>query len=149
MKDLDIGYEISPVSHTVTQERINVYSRFVFGGRDLKNIHTDNETARRAGLPRTVAQGRYPLAYISEELLKLFGRGWFEGGRLSVALTKPIFADDTVTVKGVVKEKTIEGDITRLVLDVWLENQNGEKVIAGTASGLVYPKGEIDGRHGK
>jgi len=137
MKDLDIGYEILPVSYKVTQEKINIYSRFVFRGQDRKNIHTDDETAKKAGLPAAVAQGRYPPAYISEELLKFFGRGWFEGGKLSVTFVKPIFADDTVTVKGIIKDKVTEGDIIRLVLDVWLENQNGEKVTLGTASGLI------------
>ena len=139
-RNFHIGYEIPPVSHQVTQEKINAYSRFVFGGRDLKNIHTDNEVAERAGLPATVAQGRYPLAYISEELLGLFGRGWVEGGQLSVTIAKPVYAGDTVTVRGTVKDRVIEGTATRLVLDVWLENQNGEKVIVGTASGLVLPE---------
>ena len=140
MRETDIGYEIPPVSYKVSQEKINAYSRFLFR-EDHKNIHTDHDMARRAGLPRTIAQGRSQLVHISEELLKFFGRGWFEGGRLSMNLVKPIFPGDTVAVRGIVKDKVIEGDSTRLVLDVWLENQDGEKVQVGTASGLVHHKG--------
>ena len=136
-KNLDIGYQIPPVSYEVTQEKINTFSRFVFEGQDLKNIHTDDEAARKAGLPAAVAQGRYPIAFISEEMLKLFGEKWFRGGKLSVDIKKPIFGGDIVTVGGVVTEKMAEGDATRLVLEVWLENQKGDKVTAGKASGLV------------
>ena len=135
---LDIGYEIEPVTYEITQEKINIYSRRVFDGRDTKNIHTDDEVARRAGLPRALAQGRYPIAYISERMLAFFGVGWIQGGKLDVTLVKGIFPGDTITVKGVITEKQPEDGATRLVLDVWLENQHGEQATAGVASGLAH-----------
>lgn len=134
---LEVGYEIEPAAYEITQEKINIYSRRVFDGRDNKNIHTDDEVARRAGLPRALAQGRYPIAYISERMLAFFGTGWIQGGKLDVTLVKGIFPGDTITVKGVITDKQPEGDTVRLVLDVWLENQHGEQATAGVASGLV------------
>ena len=136
-QDLDIGHEIEPLTYEITQEKINIYSRYVFNGRDTKNIHTDDEVARKAGLPRALAQGRYPIGYISERMMDFFGQGWVQGGRLEVSLVKGIFPGDTITVKGVVTDKHAEGDKVRLVLDVWLENQHGEPATAGVASGLV------------
>lgn len=136
---LDIGHEIEPVTYDITQEKINIYSRRVFDGRDTKNIHTDDDVARRAGLPRALAQGRYPIAYMSERMLAFFGTGWIQGGKLDVTLVKGIFPGDTITVKGVITEKSPEAGAVRLVLDVWLENQHGEQATAGVASGLVHP----------
>ena len=136
-KDLDIGDEIDPVTYEITQEKINIYSRYVFHGKDTKNIHTDDEIARSAGLPRALAQGRYPVGYISERMMDFFGKGWVQGGNLEVSLVKGIFPGDTITVKGIITEKIHEGDAVRLVLDVWLENQAGEPATAGIASGLV------------
>jgi acyl dehydratase len=136
-KALEIGYEIDPVSYDITQDKINAYSRYVFGGKDTKNIHTDDETARKAGLPRALAQGRYPIGYLSERMLNFFGRGWIQGGKLEVTLVKGIYPGDTITIKGKIREKIPEGNLTRLVLDVWLEKQDGEKATVGTASGLV------------
>ena len=136
---LDIGHEIEPVTYDITQEKINIYSRRVFNGRDTKNIHTDDDVARRAGLPRALAQGRYPIAYMSERMLAFFGTGWIQGGKLDVTLVKGIFPGDTITVKGVITEKSLEAGAVRLVLDVWLENQHGEQATAGVASGLVHP----------
>lgn len=136
-KELEIGYEIEPVSYEITQEKINRYSRYVFYGKDTQNIHTDDEVARQAGLPRALAQGRYPIGYISERMRDFFGTGWIRGGKLEVSLVKGIYPGDTVTVKGTITDKVREGDTVRLVLDVWLENQNGEQATIGTASGLV------------
>jgi len=136
-KDLEIGYALEPISYDITQEKINTYSRYVFHGKDTKNIHTDDEVARQAGLPRALAQGRYPIAYISERMLEFFGQGWAQGGKLDVTLVKGVYPGDTLTVKGVVTRKIPEGNAMRLVLDVWLENQDGEPATTGTASGMV------------
>jgi acyl dehydratase len=136
-KDLEAGSAIEPRVHEITQEKINIYSRYAFHGKDTKNIHTDDEVARKAGLPRALAQGRYPVGYLSEYLFAFFEKGWIQGGRLDVSLVKPIFPGDTITIRGVVRDKVQEGRFIRIMLDVWLENQNGEKATVGTASGLV------------
>src|SRR5262249_28469953 len=115
-----IGARLEPVSYLVSSERIAIYSRYVFGGQDTRNIHTDDAVARRAGLPRAVAQGRYPIGYMSERALAFFGQGWLEGGRLDVTLVKPIFAGDTVTVHGAVMDRVPEDGALRIVLDLWL-----------------------------
>ncbi len=99
-KNLEIGYTFEPRSYEITQEKINIYSRYVFHGKDTKNIHTDDETARRAGLPRAVAQGRYPIGYLSEVLLDFFGRGWVQGGKLEVTLIKGIYPGVRLRSKG-------------------------------------------------
>lgn len=136
-KKLEIGSAIEPRVYQITREKINTYSRYAFHGKETKNIHTDDEVARKAGLPRALAQGRYPVGYLSEYLLDFFEEGWIRGGRLDVSLVKPIFPGDTITIRGVVHQKAQDGKFTRIMLDVWLENQNGEKATVGTASGLV------------
>lgn len=138
-KELEIGSAIEPRVYEITQEKINTYSRYAFHGKDTRNIHTDDEVARKAGLPRALAQGRYPVGYLSEYLLDFFERGWILGGRIDVSLVKPIFPGDTITIRGVVRDKVSDGKFTRIILDVWLENQDGEKATVGTASGLVGP----------
>ncbi len=136
-KGLEVGASTEPRVYEITREKINTYSRYVFHGKDTKNIHTDDEAARKAGMPQALAQGRYPVGYLSEYLLDFFEKGWVQGGRLDVSFVKPIFPGDTITIKGVIRDKAAEGPFLRITLDVWLEKQNGEKATAGTASGLV------------
>ena len=136
-EDLAIGQEIAPVRYVITRESIATYSRYVFDGRDTKNIHTDDEAARRAGLPRAVAQGRYPIGYMSEYALAFFGAGWVQGGRIDVSLIKPIYPGDSITVRAIVSDCRRAVDGTLITLDVWLENQHGERVTVGSASGWM------------
>jgi acyl dehydratase len=76
-------------------------------------------------------------AYISEMMTQLLGAGFVKGGSMSVAFIKPVYVGDRLTVHGVVKDKRPENGATRVVVDVWCENQHGEKTAAGTASGLI------------
>jgi acyl dehydratase len=50
---------------------------------------------------------------------------------------KPVFAGDRLTVHGVVKEQHPEHGRTRVVVEVWCENQDGDKTAIGTATGLL------------
>jgi acyl dehydratase len=75
-------------------------------------------------------------AYVSEMMTRLLGAGFVKGGTLSMAFIKPVYAGDRLTVPGVVKETRPEGAGTRVVVEVWCQNQHGEKTAAGTASGF-------------
>ena len=46
---------------------------------------------------------------------------------------------DGGTVKGIIKDKQMENSRIRLVLDVWMENEEGQKVIVGSASSGMKP----------
>lgn len=70
-------------------------------------------------------------------MTQLLGAGFVKGGSMSVAFIKPVYVGDRLTVHGTVKERRQESGATRIVVDVWCENQHGEKTAAGTASGLV------------
>ena len=73
---------------------------------------------------------------LGELFIKFFREGYI-GGTLSFNLIRQTQLDDVLTAKGVITDKRPEGDRVRLELDVWLENQNGDKVLVGKASGLA------------
>ncbi len=137
--DLEAGQEIPAAVFEIGREEILKFNRYVTGGKDTKNIHTDDETARRAGLPRALATGRHPVCFITERMVDLFGTGFLSGGEIDVAFVKPIFPGDTVRVTAKVKEKRKENGKVRLVLDVSLVNQDDTPVTVGTASGIAGP----------
>lgn len=73
-------------------------------------------------------------AYLSQMLTEHFGLDWVRGGQLSFTFVKPVFAGDTLTCRGRVKDRTVEGAKDNLLLEVWCENQHGEKVTVGEAA---------------
>jgi acyl dehydratase len=70
-------------------------------------------------------------------MVEFAGAGFVRGGAMSVALVKPVYAGDHVTVCGVVRERRPEDGGTRAVVEVWCENQHGERTAVGSASGVV------------
>jgi len=104
---------------------------------DEKTIHTDYEAAAREGLPAPVAIGPQVAALVFRQMRLCFGDGWIVGGRYDVTFRRPVFVTDFCAARGVVAKTEPEGDRLRVHCDVWVENQKGDKVITGTASGVV------------
>lgn len=104
---------------------------------DETTIHTDYEAAAREGLPAPVAIGPQVAALLFRQLRLCFGMGWMVGGKFDFSFRRPVFVTDFCVARGTVTGVTAEGDNLRVACDVWIENQKGEKVITGTASGLV------------
>ncbi len=127
-----VGHELPPLEKELTQRHIDAYS-----GVRTRSIHTDEAWARKKGFRTTLAQGMMSTAYVSEMMTALLGAGFIKGGTMSVAFVQPVYAGDRLTVRGVVKELRPENGGTRVVVDVWCENQHGQKTAVGSASGLL------------
>ena len=118
------GAEVAPISHLVTMEDM-----MLFEPEGEKNIHTDDEVARAAGLPAAIAAGVQFMSYIFEMLQRAYGDGSVAGSVLDVRIRAPVFAGDRVTARGIVSGS----EAGHVSLDVWCENQRGERVIVGKA----------------
>lgn len=122
--------QLCTLTRTVTAEKIARYS-------GAGNIHTDEKAARSIGIEGFIVQGGQLAGYLNDMMCRTLGRGFIEGGELSVTFIKSARAGDTLTTRGELKERTLVDGRTRLEWDVWLENQHGEKLTVGTASGFV------------
>jgi acyl dehydratase len=93
------------------------------------NIHTDNDAAHKAGFRAPIAGGEQTYAVMANFILDSFGVGFLRGGRLEASLVKPVFFGDTLTMHA----RIIETEGPHLQLEVWTENQLGERVLIGSA----------------
>ena len=129
--------QLKAVSRTLTAEKLVAYSEDSANALRGTSIHTDAEVAKAKGFGAPVAQGLMSADYISELMLAVFGQGWLLGGRLALAFVRPVLAGDTLTANGRRSERLDEGSFSRETYEVWCENQRGEAVMLGTASGLL------------
>ena len=127
-----IGQTLPPLVKELTQRKIDAYS-----GVRPRSIHTDAAWAEAKGFRAPLAQGMMSTAYVSELMTELLGEGFVQGGRMAVKFIKPVYTDDTLTIHGTVVDKTPEAGGTRVTVEVWAENQHGEKTMVGSASGLA------------
>lgn len=127
-----VGQALPALVKDVAQRRIDVYS-----GVRPRSIHSDDAFAREKGFRTCLAQGMMSTAYASQLMVNLLGPSFARGGTLSMAFIKPVYAGDRLTVRGVVKDRQPDNGATRVIVEVWVENQHGEKTAIGHATGLV------------
>jgi acyl dehydratase len=116
-----------------TQDMVDRYGRV---NEDRNLIHYDAEAARRAGFERPVVHGAIVAALLSEACRDFFGRGWLESGRLKLAFIKPVLVDQAVTTGARIVGGTPRDADRRIMLEVWCQNEAGERVVAGEASAI-------------
>ena len=131
-KETTVGQVLPSLVKDVSQRRIDVYS----GVRPC-SIHSDEAWARQKGFRTCLAQGMMSTAYVSQLMVKLLGPGFARGGTMSMAFIKPVYAGDRLTAHGIIQDKQSDNGATRVVVEVWVENQHGEKTAVGHATGLV------------
>jgi acyl dehydratase len=124
------GPELAPARHTVDERRC-----WMFSGPG-RNYHTDREQAKKLGFPTIVVQGMMSTCFVSQVMQQAFGLGWLRGGHMSVKLTNVLWVDETVTTRAKIREEVPEGTATRVHCDVWVDKDDGTRVLAGTASAL-------------
>lgn len=134
-----VGDPITPLAKHIHQDQVSVFSRI-----DLffRNIHTDFESARSAGLETTIAQAEMSVIYLSEMLARFFGASWFTSGWMSTKFVHPTYVGQTVTTYGVVTSRAQVAEGIKLELDCWVRDETGDMTVVGWASGVISDQGE-------
>ena len=122
-----VGAEIPSLVKQPTTQQLVMWAG---ASGDYNPIHYDKDFALSRGLPGVVVHGQLSTAFLCQMLSDWYGpKGSLK--KLNVSYKGLNFPGDTLTCHGVVKEKTGDNLIT---LDVWVENQRGDKTVAGTAN---------------
>jgi len=124
------GPDLSALTKTVDERRC-----WLFSGPG-RNYHTDREQAKKLGFPTIVVQGMMSTCFVSQLMQDHFGEGWLRGGRMSVKLTNVLWVDETVHVRGRIKDEAAEGGLRRVHCEVWVDKDDGTRVLAGDASAV-------------
>lgn len=142
-RDLPVGHQFPLITKPMTRERMEVFSDMEHstcaGYFQLAppNFHNDLEFAQSEGFPNLLADGLITTYWVEAAMRDLFGVGYYKGGKLMTKYIRPVYVDDEITIKLVLKEKVPEGDTMRFNLEINCFNQKGELVTVSTASALV------------
>jgi len=140
MKDTPIGQEFAGKPKKMMWERIWTFSGGVFTSQEWpkKNLHTDIQFAQSLGLPTVGVSATQYLGHMAELLIDLFGETWLSHGKMSdVKFVKLVANGDTLISKAKVVGKEQGGSTVKYVLEIYVENQGHDKVLVGTATGIV------------
>lgn len=125
-KDTPVGYELTGVKKKAAIQLMG--SRL--WGRFNPN-HWDPVYAAETGLAAPIQTGEMSSAYLSEMCVNHFGRNFFLNSRMQCKYVASTFANEVITTYGVVREKAPKGDGFRFTVEIWAENENGEKKTVG------------------
>ncbi len=140
MASAELSNETIPVlTKTITQVKINQFESC--GILDRDNIHNNPELAKqRLGTTYPIASGRMSVAFASESLRKFFGPEVFNHtGTVNLKFLRPVKEGDTITVGGTVNSRQTVDNGSMVIVDLYCENQNGDKTAIGQGTALVSP----------
>ena len=106
---------------------------------DRENIHNNPElAAKRLGTTYTIASGRMSITFAAESLRKFFGPEVFNHtGTVNLKFLRPVKDGDTITVTGAVSgTEEIEGG-TKVSVDLFCDNQNGDRTAVGIGTAVI------------
>lgn len=127
------GEAIPSLTKYVTQQQIDAYAD-VSG--DHNPIHLDPDVARSVGLDGTIAHGMLNMAFLGQMLTDWLSARGASGGwvrRLHVRFQAMVRPGDMLTCRGVLGEQGEQGQR----VEVWIDNQHGERVITGDADVIL------------
>jgi MaoC like domain len=125
-RDTPVGYELVGVKKKAAIQLMG--SRL--WGRFNPN-HWDPVYAAETGLKAPIQTGEMSTAYLSEMCVNYFGRNFFLGARMVCRYVRSTYANEVITTYGVVREKTPTHKGHRFRVEIWAENDEGEKKTVG------------------
>ena len=129
VEDVSVGDDLPPlVKGPIKQIQL---TRYAGASGDFNPIHQDDEFAREAGMGGVFAHGMLSMGFVAQALTDWAGAGSVR--KLGVRFAGLVRLNDTVTCRGRVLAKTSKDDTHDVEVEVWAENQNGEKVVTGRA----------------
>src|SRR5262245_11685034 len=133
-EEVPVGAEITPlVKAPIRQIQL---TRYAGASGDFNPIHQDDEFARAAGMGGVFAHGMLSMGFVAQALTDWAGPGTVR--KLGVRFTGLVRLKDVVTCRGRVLGKSSKDELNVVDLEVWAENQGGEKVVTGRAT-LALP----------
>jgi len=129
-EDVKVGDEVPPlVKGPIQQIQL---TRYAGASGDFNPIHQDDEFARAAGMGGVFAHGMLSMGFVGQLVTDWAGAGQVR--KLGVRFAGLVRLKDTVTCRGRVVAKSSKDDVHLVDLEVWAENDKGDKVVTGKAT---------------
>lgn len=125
-RDTPVGYQLQSIKKKAAIQLMGsrVWGRF-------NPNHWDPVYSAATGLKAPIQTGEMSSAYIAEMCVNHFGAQLFRNARIVCKYVASTHANEVIATHGVVRDKTPKGNGYRFVVDVWCDNEQGEKKTVG------------------
>jgi acyl dehydratase len=126
-EDIEEGDELPAIDFFLSKDGVRQFARTA--GMYVPRF-TDDEGARAEGLPGMIAPGVMSMGFLARMISEWNPAAAFK--RIGATFRSPVLPDHNVHLRGAVTQKN-ENDHTA-ECDIWLENDDGERWVVGTAT---------------
>lgn len=132
--EIKIGDQIKlDIERVIGQDKIDKWAEVSV---DFNPLHVDQEFGKKSRFGITICHGSLTITFLMEMLTRWMGNGWLSGGQLKdLRFVAPVLSGDIVRPKGKVTDKREDGKRKLIECEIWLEKQDGTKVITGKSIG--------------
>ena len=137
--DVKIGMTVDIPSAVIEKEKMMDFARIY----DNIPLHTDEEYAKKSHFGGLIAPGMMSFMSVWAKYLEvdLFGDDLLAGKSSKVEWLKPVYADDILTAKAEVTNKTPRSEKNGIVeLTIHAYNQHGDLVLTNITEAIVKCK---------
>lgn len=136
-EDVKVGQELPAlVKGPIQQIQL---TRYAGASLDFNPIHQDDEFARGAGMGGVFGHGMLTMGFVAQAVTDWAGAGTVR--KIGVRFAGLVRLKDTITCRGRVVACHAKDGLRTVDLEVWAENQKGERVVTGQAT-VVLPARE-------
>ena len=128
-EDVELGDEIGPMPLAVPRQTVVDYCRL--WGHPMPNRFTDDEVARREGLKAAVVPSSMSMGLMGGLISQWAADAQLK--RLDIVLRQPFSLFQPVHMVGIVTDKKEESDVREIHCDLYIESQEGGRLIGGQA----------------
>jgi acyl dehydratase len=107
-------------------------TRYAGASGDFNPIHQDDEFAKAAGMGGVFGHGMLTMGFVAQAVTDWAGAGTVK--KLGVRFAGLVRLKDVITCKGRVLGKSSKNGRHLVDVELWAENQKGEKVLTGKAT---------------
>lgn len=128
VKNLTIGDELVRLTKPpISKEQL---VRYAGASGDFNPLHTDDESARKAGFDGVVAHGMLIMGFLTQAVTTWMPQRFLK--KINVRFKAVTRAGDSITVTVTVMEKQIVNNLGRLVCSIEAVDQNMQVKASGT-----------------
>lgn len=139
-EDVKVGDSGPPVV-VEDLDRID-FVKYAGASGDFTPTHTNEPYAKEAGHPSVFAMGMLTAGFASHAISDWLGLANVR--RFRCRFESRVWPGDTISVRGEITDKYVEGDETIVDTEFVAENQDGEAVMTGEASAALPSRENVD-----
>ena len=133
-ESIKIGDPLGPQEFHLSKDQVRAYAKTT--GMWVPRF-TDDEAAKKEGLPGMITPGNMSLAILSKLVTDWIGASGAQLTRMGTTYRQPVMPDHTIMLQGFVTDKNETNHTAEM--DIWLENEDGERLVIGTAT-VHFPR---------